>query len=476
MNRRTFVKSLGLGLGACALPGCRPGRAPSSTTDPPNFLVLVTDDQRADALGCAGNPIIHTPHMDALASSGVRFERAFVTTPICAASRASLFTGLYERSHGYTFTKPPLAPAFTDISYPVLLRQNGYRTGFIGKFGIAVEDGVEQEMFHWARKTGFPYFKETARGRRHLTEIHGDFAVEFLRGCRPGRPFCLSLSFWAPHADDGAPEQYFWPPACDGLYEDVEVPTPETADPAFFEALPVFLKESMNRIRWFWRFDTPEKFQRMVRGYYRMITGVDMVVGRLVQELRDLGLFDNTVIVLTGDNGYFLGERGFAGKWLMHDLSTRVPFIVSDPRVGQSRRGRALSDMALNLDLAPTLLELAGLEVPDAVQGRSLVPLLRALQPQPEWRDRVFSEHLWEHPDIPRTEGLRTDRWKYIRYLDHPGFEEFYDLEADPGEAVNLIGDSCRKDVLQEMREECRRQAAAAGETALDRLRGGGGL
>jgi arylsulfatase A-like enzyme len=461
MKRRTFVKSLGLGLGSCALPGCRPRNISPSSSSPPNFLVLVTDDQRADALGCAGNPFIHTPHMDCLASGGVLFERAFVTTPICAASRASIFTGLYERSHGYTFTKPPLSRALTDLSYPVLLRQNGYRTGFIGKFGVKVEDGVEEEMFHSVRKTGFPYFKETEHGRRHLTEIHGDLAVEFLRGCSQVQPFCLSLSFWAPHADDGAPEQYFWPPACDGLYEDIVFPTPETADPVFFEALPDFLKKTMNRIRWHWRFDTPEKFQSMVKGYYRMITGVDKVIGKLVRELRDLDLFENTVIVLIGDNGYFLGERGFAGKWLMHDLSTRVPFIICDPRGDQNRTGRIRRDMVLNIDLAPTLLDLAGLPVPETMQGSSLRPILSGLQP--EWRDQVFTEHLWDHPEIPRTEGLRTDRWKYIRYFDFPEFEELYDLDTDPGEAENLAGNPAHKTILQEMRERCRRQASSAG-------------
>jgi len=344
----------------------------------------------ADALGCAGNPIIQTPNMDSLASRGLRFQRAFVTTPICAASRASLFTGLYERSHGYTFTKPPLNRGFTDMSYPVLLRRSGYRSGFIGKFGIQVEEGVEGEMFDSIQTTSHPYFQETGQGKRHLTEIHADLAVEFLRGCRPGSPFCLSLSFWAPHADDGAPEQYFWPPACDELYEDVVFPTPATADPDFFESHPDFLKKSMNRIRWHWRFDTPEKFQRMVRGYYRMITGVDIVIGRLVRELRKLDLFDNTVIFLIGDNGYFLGERGFAGKWLMHDVSTRVPFLIFDPR--SDLGGRTRQDMVLNLDLAPTLLDLAGLTVPEAMQGRSLRPLLAGFNK--EWRDQVFTEQL----------------------------------------------------------------------------------
>jgi len=453
MNRRKFIQTVGLGLTSIAVPGCR--HSSEQFSKPPNIIFLLTDDQRWDALGCAGNSIIHTPNMDRLAENGVRFEQAFVTTPICAASRASLFCGLYERTHDYTFTKPPLARQYTDNSYPRLLKQAGYRTGFIGKFGIRVGEGVTEEMFDSFQPTNYPYFKEVDGEKRHLTDIHGDLAVEFLQTVSQDRPFCLSLSFWAPHADDGREEQYFWPEALDGLYDGVRIPIPKTADPAFFDAHPEFLKKSLNRIRWHWRFDNPEKYQKMVKGYYRMITGVDAVIGRIMTELRNLGQNENTIIILSSDNGYFLGERGFAGKWLMHDVSIRVPLIIYDPRLRRSRMGRVIEELAVNIDLPSTILDLAGLETPSSMQGRSLIPVLE--RKVKEWRQEIFCEHLWDNVEIPQSECIRTLKWKYIRYPQHPDFEELYDLQSDPKEIYNLASEAVHSSVLKELREKCKR-------------------
>jgi len=458
MKRRDFVKTLGACAAALAAPGCTRRGAPEAS--PPNIILLVTDDQRHDALGCAGNPIIHTPVMDDLASRGIRFEQAFATTPICAASRASIFTGRYERSHGYTFTKPPLSSALMDKSYPALLRRAGYHTGFVGKFGIKVEEGVVDALFDRFHPTAYPYFKEVDGEKRHLTDIHGDLALAFLRDRPHDRPFCLSLSFWAPHADDDSTQQYFWPEACGGLYRDVVIPPPPTSEPEFFEALPAFLKHSLNRVRWFWRFDTPEKYQAMVKGYYRMISGVDRVIGRLQDELVRQGIERDTVIILISDNGYFLGERGFAGKWLMHEPSIRVPLIVYDPRLRPAPGGHVVTEAALNLDLAPTMLDMAGLPAPGEMQGKSLVPVMRSRN-RP-FRTEVFCEHLWDHPQIPRTEALRTGGWKYIRYLDHPGYEELYDLREDPHESRNLASDPGQSPRLQNMRRRCRELAEQA--------------
>jgi arylsulfatase A-like enzyme len=263
LTRREFLGATAAGLGALAIgPGCATRTGPAART---NFLFILTDDQRFDALGCAGNPIIRTPNVDRLAGEGVRFDRAFVTTPICAASRASILTGTHERTHTYTFTKPPLAPAFTDISFPVRLRRAGYRTGFVGKFGVAVEKGVPAEMFDFTYFDGLPHVQTVKGVERHMTEVEGDEVVGFLRGVEPGRPFCLFWCPWAPHADDGDPRQYFWPPAVDGLYRDVVIPVPEMAAPEYYAAQPAFLKNTMNRTRWGWRFDTPEKYQEMVR-------------------------------------------------------------------------------------------------------------------------------------------------------------------------------------------------------------------
>jgi len=455
LTRRQFLHKAAYGMATLSI--APRGVASGFSTQRPlktNIIFILTDDQRWDALGCAGNPIIQTPNMDQLAANGVRFENAFVTSPICTASRASILTGLHERTHGFTFQTPPLARTYTDMSYPCRLRQAGYRTGFIGKFGVEVEKEAIGKMFDfYVPRVRAPYFKKVDGKLRHLTEINGDEAIRFLRTCKPGQPFCISISFNAPHAEDQDPKQYFWPPACDNLYNDINIPGPKTSDPAFFNVQPEFLKESLNRVRWKWRFDTPQKYQNMVKGYYRMISGVDMVLGRITEELKRLGMNKNTIIILMGDNGYFLGERGFAGKWLMHEPSIHVPLIIYDPRRGNSKQGIVLKQMALNVDIAPTILSLAGLDIPGTMQGRALTPFLNG--EHIPWRTQMFCEHLFNHPKIPQSEGIRTAHWKYIRYRQYPNFEELYDLVCDPREEHNLAGDKRYAAKLLELRKSC---------------------
>ena len=213
------------------VPACGDGGEESSRSNRPNIIFFLSDDQRADFLGCAGHPILRTPHIDKLAAKGTRFTNMFVTTSICAASRASLFTGTVERTHGFTFGKPPIPAQLIETSYPVELRRAGYRTGFVGKFGVKVEKGSQQKMFDVFQPLGpNPYLKKQPDGSvRHLSEITGDHVIRFLKN-RPDRdqPFCLSVSFNAPHAEDGDKENHYpWSKAVDGLYEDVEIPQPE---------------------------------------------------------------------------------------------------------------------------------------------------------------------------------------------------------------------------------------------------------
>jgi len=451
-GRREFLRTSALGLGSLAFSHSRTAGAGAAKR--PNILFVLTDDQRFDTMGCAGNTVIRTPNVDRLARRGVRFERAFVTTPICAASRASLLTGTFERTHTYTFTKPPLARPFIEMSYPVLLRRAGYRTGFVGKFGVSVDKGVEKELFDWWRFTSLPFFQKAGGVERHQTEVEGEAVVEFLRSVKPAQPFCLAWCPWAPHAEDDDPRQYFWPSSLDGLYKDAVIPVPETAAPAYYEAQPDFLKNTMSRTRWAWRFDTPEKYQSMVKGYYRMISGVDLVLGRIMAELERRGLDKNTVIVYTSDNGYFLGERGYADKWLMYEPSTKVPLIVCDPRAPREDVGFVRRELALNIDLPATFLDFAGIEIPSAYQGRSLRPLLG--RASPPWREEIFCEELWDHPEIPQSECVRTDRWKYIQYPKHPEYVELFDLEDDPLEKRNLAGETAHRPRLEDLGARCR--------------------
>ena len=454
-NRRDFLKATGWTAAAALAPGCLSCRPPGRN---PNILFLLVDDQRNDTLGCAGHPIIKTPVIDSLAAGGVRFSNAFVTTSICAASRASILTGLYERTHRYTFGTPPLSTEDMAKSYPALLRAAGYRTGFIGKYGVRTEGELEPSIFDFFKPHGGdPYFKKQPDGTlRHETEVAGDRAVEFLDGNPQGQPFCLSISFNASHAADWDLENHFpWPKAVDGMYEDVDIPAPRLSDPAIFANHPEFLKTSMNRKRFYWRWDTPEKFQKNMRAYFRMLSGIDRVTGRIRQKLEQRGLADNTVIVYTADNGYYMGDRGFAGKWSHYEQSLRVPLIVYDPRLSKTKRGTVRDKMVLNIDIPATMLQLAGVEIPAQYQGRTITPLLQG-EGVREWRNDFFCEHLMDNPDIPKWEGVRGERYVYARYFEQePVYEFLHDLEADPDQLANLAADPGYNEILAAMRGRC---------------------
>jgi arylsulfatase A-like enzyme len=424
----------------------------------PNLIFFLTDDQRNDTLGCAGHPIIKTPVIDDLAANGVRFEDAFVTTSICAASRASILTGLYERTHGYTFGKPALSVAHMAKSYPALLHKAGYRTGFVGKYGVKTTGKPESKMFDYFKPHGRnPYFKKQPDGTtRHETEIAGDKAIEFLNSNPKEKPFCLSISFNAVHAEDGDKKNPFpCPKAVEGMYDNIKIPAPRLSDPSIFKNHPQFLKASMNRIRYLWRWDTPEKYQKFMKDYYRMISGVDRVIGRIRKELDKQGISDNTVIIYMGDNGYYMGDRGFAGKWSHYEQSLRVPLIIYDPRLPQKKRGIVNDKTALNIDVPATMLNLAGVNIPPHYQGYSLAPLLQG-QSAPNWRTDFFCEHLMNRIDIPKWEGVRGERYVYARYFgQQPVFEFLHDLKTDPDQLVNLATNPEYKNILAQMIKRC---------------------
>lgn len=421
---------------------------------PPNVIFFLSDDQRADFLGCAGHPILKTPVIDRLAKDGVRFENAFVTTSICAASRATLFTGLYERTHRYTFGKPPVSKEHAAESYPVLLKKAGYRTGFVGKFGVSINAKPNGEMFDFFRPQGRGMKRMPDGSKRHFTDVAGDTAIEFVESCKPNQPFCLSVSFNAAHASDGDKVNHYpWPQSEDGLYEDAEIPPPLVSTD-HWKTLPKFFHDSMHRDRYFWRWDTPEKYQRNVKAYYRMITGLDRNMGRVLEAVEKAGFGDNTIVLFMGDNGYYKGSRGFAGKWSHWDESLRVPLVMHDPRLPKDRRGKVLPQMALNVDVAATIVDAAGLNVPSGYQGHSLLPLMRGHDV--DWRTDFFCEHLMDNPKIPKYEGVRGTRYVYARYLENlPEGEFLHDLETDPLELENLVGDSKYADVLATMRKRC---------------------
>ncbi|MEW6236534.1 MAG: sulfatase [Candidatus Omnitrophota bacterium] len=448
-SRRRFIKTAGAALPCIAVWGKAAADAPSR----PNIVFLLTDDQRWDALGCMGNSIIQTPNLDQLAAEGTLFTHNFCTTSICMSSRASLFTGLYTRCHGIDDFSLPLPPERFAYTYPALLRKAGYRTGFIGKWGLGGKLPAEEFDYFEGFEGQGKYFHEIDGKQVHLTKILGDKALDFIKGCSNDKLFCLSVSFKAPHVQDEDHRQFLYEPDLEELYQKDQIPLPKTADDKFFQEQSEFVQKSEGRIRWDKRFATPEMRQTSVKGYYRLVTGVDRVLGKLRAALQEAGLSDNTVIVFTSDNGFYLGEHGLAGKWLMHEESIRTPLIIFDPRQDAEQRGRKISAMTLNIDAAPTLLDLAGVEIPSFLQGRSLLPLLR--NEKMDWRQEWFYEHFFGYQGkIPRTVGIRTDRWKYVRYIDpDPAVEEFYDIQDDPLEENNLIAVSEYQPLIGAMRD-----------------------
>ncbi len=435
-----------------------PTKAPKKSLGKrPNIIFFLSDDQRNDFLGCAGHPILKTPTIDRLAKQGVRFENAFVTTSICAASRATFFTGLWERSHKYTFGTPPIAQSIVKQSYPALLRQAGYRTGFIGKFGVGVNRGETDNMFDFFAPLGRnPYFKKQPDGTlRHVTEIAGDRSISFLQSCKKDQPFCLSVSFNAAHAEDrDKKDHYPYPKAENNLYKNVTIPPPLVSTKAW-KKFPDFFHSSMHRTRWFWRWDTPEKYQKNVKSYYRMITGLDRVMGRVLTEVKKLGVEDNTIIIFCGDNGYYKGSRGFAGKWSHYEESLRIPMVIYDPRLPTNKRGRIIKQMALNVDIPATIMDASNVGVPTSYQGRSLLPLIQGKEPV-HWRKDFFCEHLMERFDIPKWEGVRGQRYVYARYFQNmPEGEFLHDLKTDPQQLKNLVSDKNYHQVLLKIRTRC---------------------
>ncbi|MFC5411741.1 sulfatase [Larkinella bovis] len=411
----------------------------ANAAEKPNIIFLLTDDHRWDALGAMGNPIIQTPHLDALAKKGILFPNMYVTTSICCVSRASILSGQYESRHKINDFSTDFSPEALANTYPLLLKKAGYKIGFVGKYGVG-DNPPENEYDFWAcnRKGQPPYEYTNASGQKiHHTDSVAHSMQIFLQQFAGKGPFCLSVSFKAPHELDGNPPTYPVQERFANLYRDVTVPTPETADPKYWNSFPDFFRTDKNigRERWKPLFSTPERHQQTVKDYYRLITGVDEVVGKLVDQLRQLNLDKNTIIVFTGDNGFYLGEHGMEGKWFGHEESIRVPLIVYNPAFPARERGKKSTRMALNIDIAPTLLAFAGVEAPKTMQG---VNLMKHGGPA---RTDFFYEHTFMgSPRLPKVEGVVTGDFKYMKFIEH-GYEELYSVKSDPHETKNLAGD-----------------------------------
>ncbi len=289
-------------------------------------------------------------------------------------------------------------------------------------------------------------------------------ALEFLKTRPSDKPFCLTVAFFATHAEDSNPLQFLPQPESMKLYRDVTIPVAVNATQESFERLPHFVGNEKNegRNRWHWRFDTPEKYQTMMKNYYRLATEVDSTCGRILAELKKQDLDDNTLVIFTTDNGYYHAEHGLADKWYPHQESIRVPLIIDDPRMPETVAGRINDDFTLSVDLAPTILAAAGIDAPKTMQGRDLSPLYLARN-KPKWRNEFFYEHpmLKSTDFIPASEALVRKDWKYF-YWPEFDREQLFDLTKDPIEENDLAADPAHVRQLAEMRERFSQLKAAA--------------
>ncbi|MCC7424421.1 MAG: sulfatase [Planctomycetaceae bacterium] len=442
-----------------------PALATESRPAPLNVVLLYADDWRHDSLGCAGNPVLKTPHLDRLAQDGVRFTHNCVTTSICGVSRATLLTGQWMSRHGnpaFAMFKTPWAE-----TWPGILRAKGYHVGHVGKWH---NGRFPAEKYDFARAYGGVHWLKQSDGSQiHVTRKNEQDALEFLRDRPADKPFALTVSFFATHAEDANPKQYLPQPESTALYKDATIPVPKTATDEAFRKLPPFIANAKNegRIRWHWRFDTPERYQDSMKNYYRMATEVDAVCGRVVEELKKQGLLDRTLLIFTTDNGYFHAEHGLADKWYPYEESIRVPLIIRDPRMPSPVRGSTNDAFTLNVDLAPTILAATRSPAPATMQGRDISPLylssMSAESLSPPWRTEFFYEHstISNIQRIPSSEALVRKNVKYILWPDFK-HEELFDLKADPLEEHNLAGDPRHATELIALRQRFEKLKAEA--------------
>jgi len=462
MNRRTFLGSIGLGVAALSVPGQRALSQAKGEKDMtgkrPNIIFLLADDQCSYSVGCYGNRDVQTPQMDRLGQDGVIFDNHYDTTSICMASRANIMTGLYEYRTGCNFSHGDMRADVWEHSYPVILRENGYLTAFAGKFGFLVEGkglcegdfdlwggGPGQTSYDTAKNASMAAYAEAYP---HSTLSYGAFGQDVIRRAKTeGKPFCLSISFKAPHR----------PVTPDPKFDDVYRGKTFTRPANFGREHGAHFSPQSRQGRQYrrfteWHYDTD--YDGVMGPYHQLVHAIDVAIGMIRTELDKQGLADNTVIIYTSDNGYICGSHGYASKVLPMEESSRVPLMIYDPRSKTSGRGLRCEALTGNIDFLPTLLGLAGLPVPGAIDGRSLLPLVE--NPAGEIRRSLAFMNVWGALPTHCLTALERD-WKYT-YWWYGGdgmapAEELFDTANDPLELKNLATDPAHKADLERMRK-----------------------
>ncbi len=503
MNRRDFVKMAGLGVASAALGGCSSvfERLGAKRTDRPNIIFIMADDHDTGAISAYGRGINRTPNIDRLADEGMLFRNCFCTNSICEPSRAVILTGKYSHINGVVDNS-----AWFDSgqdTFPKLLQQAGYQTAVVGKWHLRSEPaGFDYwNIFPGQGDYYNPLMIEVGERKRHegyATDIVTDFSLEWLRKRDKNKPFCLLCHHKATHG--------WWEPGPEHLdmYDDVEIPEPDTLfddystrsaaareqqmsietgihnpEHAFkftapknlnaeqlakwnaaYEAKNEAFKEAdlkgRELVRW--------KYQRYMKDYLRCVASIDDNVGKMLDYLDQAGLSENTIVVYTSDQGFYLGDHGWYDKRFMYEQSLRMPLLIRYPR--EVEANSVSFDMVMNLDFCPTFLDFAGVDIPGGVQGESFKKILGGKAPK-NWRKSIyyhFYEYPWVHM-VKRHYGVRTKRFKLIHFYYDIDAWELYDLQKDPREINNVYGNPAYAGIVRELKAELARLREKYGDS-----------
>ncbi|HKV33758.1 MAG TPA: sulfatase [Pyrinomonadaceae bacterium] len=448
-----------------------PGLSKPQQPRRPNIIFILVDDLRWDDLGITGHPFVKTPNIDRLGHEGALFRNAFITAPLCSPSRASFLTGQYAHTHGITDNVDRSQASHKLLTFPLLLQQSGYATAFIGKWHMGNDDSRRPGFDRWVSFKGQgsyidPEINDDGKDVKpagYITDLLTGYATEFIK--RPhNKPFLIYLAHKAIHPevmqhDDGsvnlADAERFIPAERHArLFTGQKITRrpsalrPPVDKPALQRKIGGLPPLSVNT-------GTPDE---AVLGRLRSLMAIEEGVSEIMKALKETNQLDHTVIVLASDNGYFYGEHGLSvERRLAYEESIRMPLLIRYPAA--IKAGTVRDEFALNIDLAPTLLELAGVSVPARMEGQSLVPLLKAART--EWRKSFLIEYYSDKvfPRISRMgyKAVRNERWKYIHYFELEGMDELYDLKADPYEMTNIIKQPEAARIVEEMNREMQR-------------------
>jgi arylsulfatase A-like enzyme len=471
-TRRDFLKTLGLAAAALATPR---GLAAAVSKEKPNILYIMADDHASHAVSCYGSRINKTPNLDRIAEEGMRFDNAFCTNSICAPARAVLLTGKHSHLNGQLSNRESFDGS--QQTFPKLLREAGYETALVGKWHLK-SDPTGFDYWNVLPDQGSyhnPTMSEMGERKKHegyTTDLIADFSLKWFKERKGDKPFCLLCHHKAPHRNWQPDEKHAT------MYDDVEIPEPETFNDDYTTRSDAARQQKMSVEHNLTKNDLkgpfpPElegqalkkwKYQRYIKDYLRCVASVDDNVGRLLDYLDESGLAENTVVIYTSDQGFYLGDHGWFDKRFIYEESLRIPLMARFP--GAIAAASVNESLVQNLDFAPTILDFAGVEAPADMQGRSLRPLLEGETPK-DWRKSIYY-HYYEYPgghSVKRHYGVRTSRYKLMHFYHDIDAWELYDLERDPNELNNVYDNPEMAGVVKELTTELRRLQEQYGDS-----------